>query len=204
MNIVVYEDETLEKAIDKALNDLTLREDEILYRSEEVKGGLFKKPSVKVSVVTLNDIANYLKDYLKHILTLMNLDVTFETKIRDKQIMIKMYSNNNPILIGKNGKTLSSLQQILNQVVKKEVGVCPYILLDVENYKEQQEKFIERLARKTAKEVLRSKIDVSLDNMNAYERRIVHNALTDFKNIETISEGEDPNRHVIIKYKENE
>ena len=60
------------------------------------------------------------------------------------------------------------------------------------------------IAKRIAKEVQKTKIDVSLDNMNSYERRIVHNVLTKFKNISTASEGEEPNRHIVIRYVETE
>jgi spoIIIJ-associated protein len=114
-----------------------------------------------------------------------------------------MYSNNNPILIGKNGQTLEALQNIVKNVVSNNVGIYPVVMLDVENYKEKQEKRIERLAKDTAREVLRTKVEARLENMNSYERRIVHNILTDFKGIYTTSEGEEPNRYVVIKIKED-
>ena len=68
-----------------------------------------------------------------------------------------------------------------------------------EAYKEKIAKSIERLAKNTAREVAKTKIPVALDNMTSYERRLVHNILTDFKGVKTESEGEEPNRHVVIK-----
>ena len=65
--------------------------------------------------------------------------------------------------------------------------------------KEKNQKRLEWLAKKTAKEVVETKMPVSLDNMTSYERRIIHNILTDFKGVKTESEGEEPNRHVVIK-----
>ena len=115
-----------------------------------------------------------------------------------------MYSDNNNILIGRNGQTLIAIQTILRQIVHNEIGIYPYILLDVENYKEKKNSNLERTAKRIAKEVQKTKIDVSLDNMNSYERRIIHNALSNFKNISTLSEGEEPNRHIVIRYKEDE
>ena len=70
--------------------------------------------------------------------------------------------------------------------------------------KTKQETNLIRLAKKIAREVKISKVDVKLDNMNSYERRIIHNALTNNKYVTTTSEGEEPNRHVVIKYKEQE
>ena len=114
-----------------------------------------------------------------------------------------MYSDKNNILIGKNGQTLMAIQTILRQQVYNEINVYPHILLDVENYKEKKLSNLERNAKRIAKEVLRTKIEVKLDDMNSYERRIIHNALANFKNISTTSEGEEPNRHIVISYKED-
>ena len=72
--------------------------------------------------------------------------------------------------------------------------------MDVEDYKDRQIKKLERLARNLARDVVRTKVDIEMDNMNSYERRIVHNILSDFKDVKTESKGEEPNRHVVIKY----
>lgn len=199
MKILEFEGKTLESALEKAFTELNATEEEVVYRSEEVKGNLFKSSSIKISIIKLVDIQEFIKEYLKKILTGMNLEVNFEAKIRNKQINIKMYSNNNSILIGKNGQTLRALQTIIKQVVYNKTKMNIYLLLDVENYKDKQKFYIERLAKKTAREVSQTKIEASLENMNSYERRIVHNVLTDFKGVTTKSEGEEPNRYVVIK-----
>ena len=134
----------------------------------------------------------------------MGLDVTFESKIREQQIIIKMYSDNNSILIGKDGRTLSALNLIVKQLLSNNYKIYPHIVLDVENYKEKQELNLERLAKKLAREVVKTKVDVKLDNMNSYERRIIHNTLSNNKKVSTISEGDEPNRHVVIKYVESQ
>ena len=113
------------------------------------------------------------------------------------------YSDKNNILIGKNGQTLVALTNILKQMIYNELGKYPYLLLDVENYKEKKISNIERTAKRVAREVAKTKIDAALENMNSYNRRIIHNVLTNYKNIVTVSEGEEPNRHVVIKYVES-
>ncbi len=199
MKILEFEGKTLESTLEKSFSELNVTEEEVVYRSEEIKGTLFKSSSIKVSIIKLVDVQEFIKDYLKELLTAMNLEVNFEAKIRNKQINIKMYSNNNSILIGKNGQTLRALQTIVKQVVYNKIKMNIYLLLDVENYKDKQKYYIERLAKKTAREVSQTKIEASLENMNSYERRIVHNVLTDFKGVITKSEGEEPNRYVVIK-----
>lgn len=204
MKLEVFEGKTLEEAKEKALNSLNVEEKDVYLKEEEIKGKLFKATTYKCSVIKYSDIADFVKNKLKEMLSNMGLDVKFETTVRDEQINIKMYSDNNNILIGRNGQTLIAIQTILRQIVHNEIGIYPYILLDVENYKEKKNSNLERTAKRIAKEVQKTKIDVSLDNMNSYERRIIHNALSNFKNISTLSEGEEPNRHIVIRYKEDE
>ena len=201
MELFLYEGKDEEKVLNKALEDLSLTKDEILYKKETKKGGLFKSTTYKYTIVKMEEITEYVKTVLEDILTGMDLNVKYETSIRNKQINIKMFSDNNAILIGKNGQTLSALTLLTKQAVFNQVGVFPYINLDVENYKDKQIMHLERLARNIAKEVRETKTPVTMENMNSYERRIVHNALNDFKGIKTESEGEEPNRCVVVKPK---
>ena len=120
-------------------------------------------------------------------------------KKRENYIKVNMISDNNSILIGKNGRTMSSLQTLLRNSLQNKLGTKINVILDANDYKEKQQKNIERLAVKLAKEVRKTKVEVKMDSMNSYERRLVHNALTNFKGVTTISEGEEPNRYVIIK-----
>ena len=203
LNFKEFEAKTKEEALEKALEELGVTEKDILYKTEEKKGKLFKSGSVVLYVVTIKDVADYLKEALKEIVANMGIEVNIESNIREEQINLKMYSDNNNILIGKGGQTLTAITNILKQMVYNEVGRYPYILLDVENYKEKKIGHIERMAKRVAREVSKTKIDATLDNMNSYERRIIHNVLTNYKHVTTISEGEEPNRHVVIKYVES-
>ena len=204
MEVKVFEGKNLEELITESLASLELKEEEVIINKEEIKSGLLKKTNYKISIYTLTDIQNYVREYLAKITKLMGLDVTFESKIREQQIIIKMYSDNNSILIGKDGRTLSALNLIVKQLLSNNYKIYPHIVLDVENYKEKQELNLERLAKKLAREVVKTKVDVKLDNMNSYERRIIHNTLSNNKKVSTISEGEEPNRHVVIKYVESQ
>ena len=200
MEVKEFEGKNLEELIDNSLTELELCKEDVIITSEEIKGSLLKKTSYKIKIYELKNIQEYVKDYLKKITDLMGLDVTFESKIRNEQICVKMYSDNNSILIGKDGRTLSSLMTIVKQMLSIKFNIHPHIILDVEDYKEKQEKRLERLAKNLAREVVKTKVDVKLDNMNSYERRIIHNILSTNDKVSTISEGEEPNRHVVIKY----
>ena len=118
------------------------------------------------------------------------------------QIEVLISSDDMGKVIGKNGKTLESIQKYLKQSISAQTGMYVNIILDIENYKEKQNYFLERDVKKIARQVTLSKIDVKLDPMNSFQRRIVHNALSKFDYITTESVGVEPNRCVVIKYKE--
>lgn len=196
---VVEEGKTLESALEKALIKLNANQSEVIYKKEEQTSKLFKSPTVKVTVAMRKDVLEDIKHYLTKVIEGLNIKVEFETNIRDGIYNIQMYSDNNSILIGKNGQTLKALETLTKQKLLKDWNISFKISLNVEDYKEKRIEYLEKLAIKTAKEVKSTKIAVTLDNMNSYERRVIHNKLSDFKGISTTSEGEDPNRHIIIQ-----
>ena len=202
MKETVFSGKSLEDVKEEALKSLGVSESEVYFYVTKTKGGLLKKEVVTLHVITRDDLVDYVKEFLKGITKDMGLDVSFESKVRDEQITIKMYSDNNNILIGKEGKTLQALTTLVKQVIYNKIGEYPYILLDVENYKEKNEERLIRSAKKIAKEVAKTKVEAELENMNSYQRRLIHNALTDFKGVYTESVGEEPNRHIVIKPKE--
>lgn len=201
MKHYIFEAKTLEEAKNKALTELNLTEDNIIIKHVEEKQGLLKK-TAKIEIVNVNDLVNYLKECLNTIMELMNISGNLEVRRRDKIIEMKIFSNQNSILIGKEGRTLESFQNILRQVLLKEVGDEYKIILDIENYKEKRNNRLERTAKQIAREVAKTKVEAKLDRMNSYERRIVHNALSKNKYVYTESIGEEPNRCVVIKPKE--
>ena len=199
MEKIIKDGKVTEEVLEEILAENSLTKDEIVYTSHDKKGKLFQGNLKEVTVYKKTDINDAIKEFLKEIIENMGLEVSFETTTKDERTTIKMYSNNNPIIIGKNGHTLKALEILAKQKIQNDTGIFYKINLDVSNYKEKIQKSIERLAKTTAREVAKTKIPVALDNMTSYERRIVHNVLTDFKGVKTESEGEEPNRHVVIK-----
>ena len=196
----VFEGKNKEELLNKALNELNASQDEVYYNVEEtVSGGLFKSKKYTLNIILKEDVVEYAKNYLKNVLDLMGINAELEVQKRDNYIKINMFSDNNAILIGKNGRTMSSMQQLLRQTIKNKLNIKINIILDVEEYKIKQQRNIERLAVKLAKDVVKTGIEVKMDKMNSFERRLVHNKLTEFKGVTTISEGEEPNRCVVIK-----
>lgn len=191
-----------DEVLKEALETLNLTIDDVIVSSEEKKAGLFKGTQVELTVTPLTDVIEYIKTYIHEVLEIMGVDVSFETSIREKQIKVRIYSDDNPLLIGAGGRNLDALQVVVRSAVKNKYGKSPYISLDIENYKDKQLMHLEKTAKRIAKEVSQTKIAVELDNMNSYERLVVHNAVKDFEGIYTESVGEEPNRHVVIKPKE--
>lgn len=195
-----YEGKNQEEVINSALKDLNASTNEVYTNvKEEITGSIFKSKKYKVEVILKEDLVEYIKNYLKEITDLMGLKVQFEVQKRENFIKVNMICDNNAILIGKNGRTMSSLQVLIRQAVQTKCEQRINIILDASDYKEKQQRNIERLAIRLAKDVRKTGVEVKMDSMNSFERRLVHNKLADFKGVTTISEGEEPNRCVVIK-----
>ena len=200
MKIYEYEGKNIEELTLQALKELNVKEDEMITDISEETVGLLKKKKYNLKIVLKSDVIDYSKEYINNIINGMGIDdVQLETQRTENYIKITMHSENSSILIGKNGRTLSSIQNLLRAAISKQTNMKINVVLDVENYKIRQEHNIERLAKKLAKEVLKTKEPITMDSMNSYERRLVHSALANFKGISTESEGEEPNRKVVIK-----
>ena len=198
-----FSGKTREEALEAAINELNVKEEDLIITEKEVKGGLFKGKKVVLEVIVAKDITDFVKESLKNITKAMGIEVNIESKVRDEMLTVSLYSENNNILIGKNGRTIDALSTIIKQMVTNETGKPFKFNLDVADYKLKQQKRIESLAKRVARDVKRSKIEAKLDPMNSYERRIIHNILNDNKFVYTESEGEEPNRYVVIKPRED-
>ena len=203
MKKYLYEGKNYEDALSHALEDQNTQEENLIITIKEEKNTLLKKQTI-IEVINYNDIINYAKECINEITNLMGLEVNLEVRRRENNITIKIFSDHNAVLIGKNGYTISALQTIIRQILFNNTNKAISITLDVENYKEKRVKNIEYLAKKTAREVARTKVEVKLDSMNSYERRIVHSILSEDKYVYTESTGEEPNGCVVIKPKESE
>lgn len=198
-----YIGKTKEEAIEKAQEELQELETNLFIKEvSETKGGLFKSKKVEIEVVEKREVVQHIKEYLIKLLKSIGLTVNIEIKNKDEVPKYIIYSDNDALLIGRNGKNLKALSTIVSQHLNTELSRNYKFVIDVNEYKERREKSLERLAKKIAREVATTKIEAKMDSMNSYERRIIHNTLTDSKKVYTESEGEEPNRYVVIKPKE--
>jgi spoIIIJ-associated protein len=195
---------TREEAIQQAVENLQeLEENLIILDGEEQKGGLFKSKKVEIIAIEKREVTKYIKEFLIELLKKLGFKANVEVKTKEGTPNYTIYSDNDSLLIGKNGKNLNALSLIVKENLQKEIKENYRFIIDVSDYKEKNDQRLVRLAKKIAREVKFSKIAAKLDPMNSYERRIIHNTLTNNKYVITESEGEEPNRAVVIKPRED-
>lgn len=199
MEILVYEGKNLNELKEKAFSDLNASENELYIRETEEVKGLLKTKKYKLEILTKDDVVKYIKNYIIDVAKNMGITVNIEAKKRENYIQINLFSENSSILIGKNGRTMESLQYLIKNSIYNKTGFKINVILDVEDYKEKINRHLEYNVKKIAREVRKTGVDAKLDPMNSYERRIVHNAVNEIKGVSTISEGVEPNRYVVIK-----
>ena len=196
VEVFKFEAENEEQCRLNCLEELDVYNNEILTKEYEEENKYI------MEVVKKEDIKNYIKEYLSKITIEMGLETKFEINEEDDVISIKMFSNNNPILIGKEGRTLTSLQTLIRQTLSNQIKFNIKINLDASNYKIKKERFFEKDIKNIINDVMKSKDEIKLDPMNSYKRRIVHSIASEYYNIETESFGEEPERYVVIRYVE--
>ena len=187
-----YEGKNLEEIIQNCLTEHNIEEKDIIVTESDEKNSWFKGKKSTAKIVLKKDIKEYLKEFFKTLAKYMNIEINCEIKENDNTFDVILVSDNNAILIGKEGKNLDAIQTIVRNIVKK-----------ITNNNAKKISLLEKEVKNLAKEVLQTKVDVKLDPMNSYERMIVHNYISKYENLSTESIGEEPNRYVVIKYKEN-
>lgn len=114
------------------------------------------------------------------------------------ELILDITGENLAILIGRHGKTLEALQFIVSIIITRTLEFRYPIIIDVEGYKNRQRQKLENIARSAASRAVDQRRSIELRPMTPYERRIVHLALRDDLDVETISEGEGVSRHIVI------
>ena len=139
------------------------------------------------------------EEFLRNVTRLMGVDVTIDSKRDDEgNVRVDMHGDTLGILIGRRGETLDALQYLTSLYVNRGQEGYTRVTLDTENYRAKREEALTRLANRMANRAVKTGRKVVLEPMNPYERRILHSALQKNENVSTHSEGEEPNRHVVI------
>lgn len=140
------------------------------------------------------------KAYLVNIAKQLDIhDLDIETTREGKYVLFQLKCEKAALLIGKRGQTLNSLQQLTQLVLNKSAKQFLMVKLDVENYRERRQEALELLADRMADKALRLNQRVAFEPMQSYERKIIHNQLANRLDIETYSEGTEPNRYLVIE-----
>jgi len=194
---------TVEEAVAAALEQLQTSKDqvEISVLEDSKKGffGLGGKPAV-VEVTVKADPVKSAIDYLEDVTSKMGVPVTITQRQENDHLVLDLSGDKIAILIGKRGQTLNALQLLTNMVANSDpASKHVKIVLDAENYRTRRQESLERLAEHSAQKVFFTKKSFAFEPMPANERKVIHLALKENRDVETTSEGVEPFRKVVIR-----
>lgn len=201
----VYEVKAIEEAQKQAVLDFGLSLEDLNFEVvKESKGflGIGSKIEVKVTVTTDGIEAG--RNYIKMILENNGVEGFVEKKVRGNNVEFNVDAGDfNGYLIGKNSRNLIALQTLVSTIVNRyyDEEDKKIVLVDVGGYKKRREKNLEYMAVEWGKQVAKTKTAITITDLNAYERKIVHNKLSTWKDVTTHSEGEGQDRVLIIEPK---
>lgn len=190
-----------EEALELAAKELNVPVENIYVDSVVENKGLFGRiKNVEITCYTDAMVVEFVQDYLRKIIQQMGIEVKMNPSYSDGLIRIKLSTNHNSILIGKDGETLQALNEVCRNAANATFKKRVRILLDINEYKQEKYAKLISIAKREAVKVAKTKITASLSPMSADERRAIHNALVSFKHVKTVSSGEGKERHITIEY----
>lgn len=199
-----YQAKTLEEIIEQAAEDYGCDTSSLMYNVLEEKDGILGiGKSITAEVFTMDDVKEFLFDYMGDFFTGIDLDLECAIEEKDNAFIVNLNADNNAVLIGKMGKTLSAFNTVIKAAVNAKFKKRIDILIDVNHYKSDRYYKLRGMAKRIGKQVQRDHVKVALDPMPNDERKVIHKALNEWHNIKTESEGEGSNRHVCISYVED-
>ncbi len=178
--------------------ELTLKDD----LESNVKENEFVEkihPKVEISQEQLEKVKGNINIFLNDFLAKIDDSHSYTIDTEDSNILVNIEGMESGVLIGYRGETLNAMQTLLTSIANKNNDNRVKVYLNIDNYKVKREKALEELAVKISKTVLKNNKSITLEPMNAYERKIIHRKLQDNKNIRTHSIGEEPNRRIVIE-----
>lgn len=196
-----------DEAVDSAINALSSFKSERAERPRYERRERFDRSPREYreprKFVVNDEAVNAARDFLQKIFNAMRIEVVMEKFINknDGSVTFRLHGDDMGILIGKHGQTLDSLQYLTNLVANKNSNERVRIVIDVEDYRDRRIETLTRLANRLADKVKRTGERVALEPMNPHERKIIHMALQGDRRVTTLSEGDDPFRHVVIELK---
>lgn len=196
--------QTVEEAVESALAQLKTTKDrtEITIVDEGKKGllGLFGAKPAIVKVKVKPTAIETTVDYVKMVLTSMGISAEIEVEQKgERQVILQITGEKMGLLIGKRGQTINSLQYLAQLVANRHADPYITVILNPENYRDRREQTLIQLAERLASKAIQLKKPVKLEPMPNFERKIIHTALAGHKKVQTVSDGHEPNRHIVIK-----
>jgi len=208
---------SVEEALEAALAELGVSEQEAEVEIvQEPKSGFLRLGAAEAVVRVrlkgagageaseeeLDEQADAAAEFVEQLLDLLGVPGDAEPNMTEGTMYVDVWgeeSDGMGLLIGRHGQTLDALQEIVRGAVQRRLESRCRVIVDVEDYRKRRRSQLISRARGVAKRVSRTGRPERLDPMNAYERKIVHDALAEMRDIETSSEGEDPERRVVIR-----
>ena len=206
MEFLEFAGKTVDDAITEALIQLETTSDKIEYEVvEEGSSGIFGifAHNAVVKVRKKDTLDDAIRNFMTEVLEKMEIyaSATIDIDEEEKLITVDVKGEDTSDLIGKRGQTLDALQYLVSIIANKGDENHYRVKLDTMNYRERRQKTLENLAKNIASKVKKTKKKIVLEPMNPYERRIIHSYLQSDRFVTTKSEGEEPNRRVVVYYK---
>ena len=197
-------EEIVEKSVKpaKPVEAEEAKETEEAVKSEETEEEQDTEPDVTID--RNDELFITSKNFLKQMIEDMGIDCDIESRTEGNMIKFNIMCSEESdigIIIGKRGETLDSLQYIVNLVTNRNADTYIRVILDCNQYRSKRERSLQKLARRLADKAIQTGRDIKLEPMNPYERRIIHTYLQNDEKVNTFSQGNEPNRRVIIKRK---
>ena len=175
---------------------LTIKEDK-----KEVNSVKKEKKEIELSTEEQEKAKENVEKFLKEFLEKVQNDAEYSIETVSTGVNVNINNPNLGFLIGYRGETLYAFQNILTAVASKGIENKVRVILNIEGYKEKRQKALEDLAEKIEKTVIKTKKSVTLEPMQAYERKIIHTKLQNSDRVETKSIGEEPRRKIVVSLK---
>ena len=204
MNTIEVSAKTIEEAIEEGLKILGVKKENVQVETlSEPAQGIFKfirSKQAKLRLTVLKNAEEYIQEFLEKIVYIIGVEGKVNIIPNDEgNLYLEITGENLGILIGKRGNTLNAMQYLANVVLYRQfASQNRRIILDIENYRFKRKKTLENLAKNLALKALRTKKEVALEPMNPQERRIIHLALKNNRDVVTSSHGEEPYRKIVI------
>lgn len=202
MKQVTATGQTVGEAVESALAQLKTTKDRTdISIIDEGKRGIFgifgSRPAV-VKVTVIIDPLEEAKKFLMQVSEQMGAPVEIELKREGKQVHFLLSGEKIALLIGKRGQTLNSLQYLTQLVINRHSQHYVTVILDAEDYRNRRNETLIQLAHRLAQKAVKTGKDVALEPMPSYERKVIHTALSENKQVKTFSDGTEPHRFIVI------